>query len=218
MLFRKIATILLLSFLFFNWVGYWLFISWMESHVESQWRQRLDNDQYDPSQLTLVKVSADRLPYSNASKDFERTDGKVDIGSIHYRYVGKRLYNDSVEFLCLPDREANRLQTAKNDFFSLVNDLQNIGHAKARGAPGKTACNILKVCYLDNHYLAVNYFPASTIRQVAYRTATLPPGYACVRKLPPRYIGLRPVGPWPTPEQKDKQKDNIKPSPLANNL
>src|SRR5258708_32553684 len=70
-LFRKIATILLLSFLFFNWVGYWLFISWFESHVESQWELRLDNEQYDPSQLVLVKVSADRLPYSNASTGFE---------------------------------------------------------------------------------------------------------------------------------------------------
>lgn len=186
MLFRKIATILLLSFLFFNWVGYWLFISWFESHVEAQWKLRLDNDQYDPSQLVLVKVSASCLPYSNASKDFERADGKVDIGPIHYRYVGKRLYNDSVEFLCLPDREANRLQTAKNDFFSLVNDLQITGHAKTPGSPGKIACNILKVCYLDNHYLALNYFPASTIRGMAYCTNTLLPGYPCVRKLPPR--------------------------------
>ncbi len=185
-MFRKIATILLLSFLFFNWVGYWLFISWFESHVESQWELRLDNEQYDPSQLVLVKVSADRLPYSNASTGFERADGRVDIGSIHYRYVGKRLYNDSVEFLCLPDREANRLQTAKNDFFSLVNDLQNTGHAKTPGSSGKAACNILKVCYLDDYYLAEYYFPASTVRLMAYRIITLPPGYPCVRKLPPR--------------------------------
>ena len=44
MLFKKIATILLLSFLFFNWVGYWLFISLRESHVETIWEARLEND------------------------------------------------------------------------------------------------------------------------------------------------------------------------------
>jgi len=190
MLFRKIATILLLSFLFFNWVGYWLFISWFESHVESQWVSRLDNDQYDPSQLVLVKVPADRLPYSNSSTGFERADGQVDIGSIHYRYVGKRLYNDSVEFICLPDRETSRLRSAKNDFFCLVNDLQNTGHAKAPGSSGKTAGNILKVCYLEDHYLAVTCFPTGIVRSMAYCTAPLPAGYSLLRKLPPRRDGI----------------------------
>ena len=190
MLFRKIATILLLSFLFFNWVGYWLFISWFESHVESQWELRLDNDQYDLSQLVHVKVSADRLPYSNSSAGFDRADGQIDIGSIHYRYVGKRLYNDSVEFLCLPDRETSRLRTARDDFFSLVNDLQNTGHAKAAGSSAKTAGNILKVCYLEDHYLALTCFPTGTVRPMAYRTSPLPAGYSLLRKLPPRREGM----------------------------
>jgi hypothetical protein len=57
--------------------------------------------------------------------------------------------------MCLPDRETNRLRSAKNDFFSLVNDLQNTGHAKSPGSSGKTAGNIPKVCYLEDHYLAV---------------------------------------------------------------
>lgn len=43
---------------------------------------------------------------------FEPTDRNVDIGSIHYRRIGKRLYNDPVEFLCLPDFETGRLHTA----------------------------------------------------------------------------------------------------------
>jgi hypothetical protein len=137
-----------------------------------------------------VKIPADYLPYSNSSTGFERADGKVDIGSIHYRYVGKRLYNDSMEFLCLPDRETNRLQTAKNEFFSLVNDLQNTGHAKAPGSSGKTAHNILKVCYLEDHYLAVTCFPTGTVRPMAYNTTTLPSGYSLLRKLPPRREGM----------------------------
>jgi hypothetical protein len=190
MLFRKIATILLLSFLFFNWVGYWLFISWFESHMESKLELRLDNDQYDPSQLVHIKVSADHLPYSNSSTNFDRTDGQIDIGSIHYRYVGKRLYNDSVEFLCIPDRETSRLRTARDDFFSLVNDLQNTGHAKTPGSSGKTARNILKVCFPEDHYLAVTCFPEGTVRPMAYRTSPLPTGYSLLRKLPPRREGI----------------------------
>jgi hypothetical protein len=54
--------------------------------------------------------------------------------------------------LCLPDQEANHLQTAKNVFFGLVNDLQNAGHAGAPGSPGKLAGHILKIC-LSEHLI-----------------------------------------------------------------
>ena len=191
MLFRKIATILLLSFLFFNWVGYWLFISWMESRAETFWELRLDNAQYDPAQLVRIKVSAERLPYSNASMDFERSDGKIDIGVLHYRYIGKRLYNDSVEFLCLPDQEANRLQTAKNAFFGLVNDLQNAGHTKAPGSPGKLAGHILKICFsYPLPYRIARPFPADAQRPVICHNIPLPSGYTRISKLPPREEGI----------------------------
>jgi hypothetical protein len=158
--------------------------------MESKLELRLDNDQYDPSRLVHIKVSADRLPYSNSSTNFDRTDGQIDIGSIHYRYVGKRLYNDSVEFLCLPDQETSRLHTARDDFFSLVNDLQNTGHAKTPGSSGKTARNVLKVCFLEDHYLAVTCFPEGTVCPMAYRTSALPAGYSLLRKLPPRREGI----------------------------
>jgi hypothetical protein len=186
MLFRKIATILLLSFLFFNWVGYWLFISWFESHAETLLESRLEDGRYDRSQLILVKISADHLPYCNASTAFDREGGKVDIGNLHYRYVGKRLYNDSVEFLCLPDREANRFRDAKNNFFSLINDLQNTGHSKVPGASGKIASNALKVCFPVPHGLTVNGFPVLLPRLAVYTGTTLPPGHSCICKRPPR--------------------------------
>ena len=191
MLFRKIATILLLSFLFFNWVGYWLFISWMESRAETFWELRLDKDQYDPAQLVRIKVSAERLPYSNTSTDFERADGKVDIGVLHYRYIGKRLYNDSVEFLCLPDQEANRLQTAKNDFFSLVNDLQNAGHPRAPASSGKLSGHILKICFSDPlPYLTVRRFPVNARQPGTCHNIPLSSGYTRISKLPPREEGI----------------------------
>jgi len=192
MLFRKIATILLLSFLFFNWVGYWLFISWVESHEETLLESRLEDGRYDRSQLILVKISADHLPYSNASTSFDREGGKVDIGNLHYRYVGKRLFNDSVEFLCLPDREASRFQNVKNSLLSLVNDLQNTGHSKVPGSgnSGKIASNVLKVCFPVPHGLTVNGFPVLLSHAAAYAGTTLSPGYSRISKQPPRPDGI----------------------------
>lgn len=191
MLFRKIATILLLSFLFFNWVGYWLFISWIQSHEETLLESRLEDGRYDRSQLILVKISADHLPYGNASTAFDREGGKVDIGNLHYRYIGKRLYNDSVEFLCLPDREANRFQNVKNNFFSLVNDLQNTGHSKVpgQGSSGKIASNVLKVCFPVPHGFTVTGFPVLLSHAAVHTGATLSPGYSRIFRQPPRPDG-----------------------------
>jgi hypothetical protein len=192
MLFRKIATILLLSFLFFNWVGYWLFISLIESHSETLLESRLEEGRYDRSQLILVKISADHLPYGNTSTAFDREGGKVDIGNLHYRYIGKRLYNDSVEFLCLPDSEASRFQNARNNFFSLVNDLQNTGHSKVPGpgSSGKIASNVLKVCFPVPHGLTVNSFPVPLSQAAVDAGTTLSPGYSHMFRQPPRPDGL----------------------------
>lgn len=189
MLFRKIATILLLSFLFFNWVGYWLFISWIQSHEETLLESRLEDGRYDRSQLILVKISADHLPYGNSSTAFDREGGKVDIGNLHYRYIGKRLYNDSVEFLCLPDREANRFQTVKNNFFSLVNDLQNAGHSKLPASSGKIASNILKVCFPVPQGLTFNSYPIHLPQSGAFPDATVTPGFSHIFRQPPRPDG-----------------------------
>jgi hypothetical protein len=181
----------LLCFLFFNWVGYWLFISCFESRAETLWEAQVENNQYDPAALILIKVSAAALPYSNTSLSFERTDGKIDIGSIHYRYIRKRLYNDSVEFLCLPDEQAIRLQTARNDYFSLVNDLQNTGHGKYPGHTEKVSSNVLKVCYLEDFRLGILRFAAAAGTIPAPRRTAEPlPGYTRIGRQPPRQVTL----------------------------
>jgi hypothetical protein len=121
-LFNRIATISLLTVLLFNWVGYWLFISWCEGRETARWESRLEREEYDREQLILFKVPAASIPYATASADFQRADGELETGNIHYRYVWKRLYNDSVEFLCVPDTEAGRLQQAKTEIIHLTTD------------------------------------------------------------------------------------------------
>lgn len=186
-LFRKIATILLLTFLFFNWVGYWLFISWFESRETAHLVARLDKDQYNADQLIVLKVSADGIPYSNSSATFERADGEIEVGNIHYRYVRKRLYNDSVEFLCLPDRESSRLLKVKNDLLRLVTDVPD-DHGKSN-SKGKTAQVLLKAFWQDSpaisfgSYSAVSVSVGNITRDIA-----LCQGHARIGKQPPRTI------------------------------
>ncbi|GGA88882.1 hypothetical protein GCM10011511_10170 [Puia dinghuensis] len=167
-------------------MGYWLFISWFECRADARWETRLDNDQYDASDLILFKVSADAIPYSNASGTFERADGELEVGSIHYRYVQKRLYADSVEFLCIPDGETSRLLSAKNEIIHLATGVpDNSGHGRSTPC-GKPSPDMLKVFYQQSPALCIANFPARGVKKVCGQTPAPCPGHTRIGCQPPR--------------------------------
>jgi hypothetical protein len=135
---KKLASILMTGILLFNWCGYRLLNTWMENRADRQLEARLDNNSYDESQLISIKVPSTHLSYYNSSSEFERVDGQIEVGGIQYKYVKRRLFNDSLELLCIPNQTAMRLHSAKNEFFKLVNDLQQQnGQGKKSGShPG----------------------------------------------------------------------------------
>jgi hypothetical protein len=185
-LFKKIAAILLLSILLFNWVGYRLLTAYWQRLAARELQARLDKNAYDPTSLILLRVSADLLPYSNSSDQFEKAEGTIEIGHCRYQYVKKRLYNDSLEFLCIPDGAANRLSTLKNNFFGLVNDLQKTGHGKIPGSSGKVAGDSNKICCLKDLSMSLHYFPSALIPPGLLQPAVLPTGHPRIGQEPPR--------------------------------
>ena len=86
--------------------------------------EQLDNNDYDESQLISIKVPITYLPYYNNSKTFERIDGQIEIHGTPYKYVKRRIYNDSLELLCIPNTTAMQIRTTRNEIFKFVNDLQ----------------------------------------------------------------------------------------------
>ena len=130
MLLRKIAAILLLALLSFNWFGYRLLISFFEDKANEQFVTQLDNNNYNADQLISIKVPVRNLAYYTNTKLFQRVDGQVEINGILYNYVKQRLYNDSVELLCIPNAAVMKLQTEKNDLAKSVNDIQQTEQAK----------------------------------------------------------------------------------------
>lgn len=182
---KRFASILLLSMLFFNWIGYRFFASYMEDKANTRLEAQLDNNNYDESQLLSIKAPAEHLAYYNNSKQFERVDGEIEINGIQYKYVKKRLYNDSLEYLCIPNNDVTKLRTARDDFFKLVNDLQQQNTQGKKSAPHSNTKSFIADYYLDNisyNFSARNFF---TKEKSSFNLSYLAHCYIPVAEQPP---------------------------------
>jgi hypothetical protein len=175
-----------MGILCFNWFGYRLMTSWLEDRADRQLESRLDADNYDESQLLSIKVPSTHLSYYNSSRQFERVDGQIEIGGVAYKYVKRRLYNDSVELLCIPNHASMQLQTAKNDFFKLVNDLQLNGQGKKAGSHSNVSKNLSSVEYFatDDLFVFGNLYFTS-LPTADLQAAALPFSYFLAAEQPP---------------------------------
>jgi hypothetical protein len=160
---KRTASILLLSLLLFNWVGYRLYTTLKMASADQQLEADLDAEKYDESGLITLKVPANGLPYYTNSINFERADGQVEVNHVSYKFVKRRLYNDSFELKCIPNSQGMMLQSASNEFFKIVNDLvQNTSNKKPAPA-GKS--------FSPDQYIAPCRFAIALI-EINQRNAT----------------------------------------------
>ncbi len=121
---KKLAAILLIGVFFFNWFGYRLLTDYLQHRADQRLEAKLDRHDYDEAQLIEMRVPLN-MPYQVSSSDFERIDGEIEIDGVHYKYVKRKVDKGELVLLCLPNKTKMRLQSARDEFFKLVNDLQN---------------------------------------------------------------------------------------------
>ncbi len=134
---RKLVALFFLSAHLFSLGGYQLLFNQMEQQAGKQFIAQLDEQTYNEDELIEIKVPIE-LPYMQNWDNYERYDGEVIVDGVHYNYVKRKLVNDSMSFLCLPNVEKNRLYNARETFFALVNDIEKAdGQKESPGTPIK---------------------------------------------------------------------------------
>lgn len=130
---KKIATFILLCLLAFNWFGYRLVVSYMQQRNDVMLEVKLNTNSYDEAQLVELKIPMN-LPYQNNWTCYERVDGEVEYKGIYYKYVKRKVANDTLYLQCISNTGKATLETAKNDFFKNSNDISQQstkqGHSK----------------------------------------------------------------------------------------
>jgi hypothetical protein len=181
---KRLAAILLMGILFFNWYGYQLLTQYWQQRADHRLEARLDRNEYDESQLLRVKIPITSLSYYNTSNSFERVDGQIDIGGVRYQYVKRRMFKDSLELLCIPNETAMKLQQVKNDFFRQVNDLQQQNQEKKTpSSPNKDLSKDYQPTAM--HIAVPDALAALAPVQGVYTYPYLPANYSPTAEIPP---------------------------------
>jgi hypothetical protein len=156
----------------------------MEGKASSNLKARLDDHDYDESQLISIKVPAEHFVYYNNSKQFDRVDGQIEINGIQYQYVKKRLYQDSLEYLCIPNDDATKLKSAKDEFFKLVNDLQHPGQNKKSDSRSGSKSFSLDT-YTVNDFFVLGKIDFTAVRRNCSQNSPTATGCSTATEQPP---------------------------------
>ena len=130
---KKLAAIFLLAVFAFNLFGYRFVVDFMQHRADARLEARLDHKLYDESQLIELKVPVN-LPYQTSRASYERYDGEIELNGTLYKYVERKLSDDTLYLKCLPNTNKMHLETAKDDFFKNSNDLAQNNNSKKSGS------------------------------------------------------------------------------------
>jgi len=157
-------------------------INCLQHQQDASLAQKLDAKQYSDADLISIKTPLN-LPYYSSSSSFERTYGSIDVNGITYEYVKSRVYNDTLELLCLPNKAKTVLQSVKNQFFKFSIDVQGT-------QPNKKTQSIIKPglpdFVQDFAILSGNLIPDTGKEYFNSNISYMMPGFLSRQERPPQ--------------------------------
>ncbi|PWT75626.1 MAG: hypothetical protein C5B59_08375 [Bacteroidetes bacterium] len=132
---KKAISILLILVLFFTWFGYRMIGAFLDHSANAKFQAALDENKYECDKLMSFKVPTTSDGYYNNSNEYEKAIGQFEFNGIVYSIVKKRIFQDSIEILCIPNLTTMNGRMLANDLFKLINDLQQDGREKKGSSP-----------------------------------------------------------------------------------
>ncbi|MGZ5247805.1 MAG: hypothetical protein ACXWV5_12145, partial [Flavitalea sp.] len=92
---------------------------------------QIDQEEYNESDLIEVKIPIN-LPYQNNWKSFERYDGEISVDGKEYKYVKRKIENDTLTILCLPFNQKDKLKSNHLGYLKATNDIAGTAQEKSK--------------------------------------------------------------------------------------
>jgi len=108
---KKLAAISLICLLAFNWYGFRIVTAILSDNADQQLETRLDNLQYDESQLIELRIPLN-VPYQTSQSEFERHYGEMEVNGVFYTYVKSKVENGELVLKCIPNDSKKEIRKA----------------------------------------------------------------------------------------------------------
>ena len=139
---KKLITISLLLLFCLNIFGYRFVANYFAAKSTLELQVTLDQNKYKESELVSFKIPLNQ-PYVINTDGFETAEGNIDYDGVNYQFVKKRIFNDSLEVVCIPNTTRTKIDNNKTDFTKQLNDLVNNSSSK------NTNSQLLKSVFSD---------------------------------------------------------------------
>jgi hypothetical protein len=176
-LIKKAISFLLLLLFMFNLIGYRLLVYYGQQQADLVLEASFDTETYQQKDVFTISIPLN-LPYSTNWKNFERFDGEVTYKGEIYKYIKRKVYNNQLLLVCMPNIYKMRLENAKNTFFKTTVNEQTTNSKKTTNHKN----DIAKKLTTDyDNFTTTNIFRY-------WQTFTMPKYLKCTSKLYATYI------------------------------
>jgi hypothetical protein len=181
---KKAATILLMSILAFNWLGYRLLSSYLEHSSTLAIEHRIDRQDYEESSLIELRVPLNAPYLGEGSGEFERVSGEIEIDGVHYNYVKRKVEHGELVLMCIPNEGKTRILNSRADYLKMLNDVNQPGDNKNKNT---ASFKSLTTEYRqENNSWIIPTLNLVTIQSLAAGSTLIFDGFSDIPEQPPR--------------------------------
>lgn len=162
---KKLVTISLLVLFCLNILGYRIVAHYYANQSSYELQVIVDQKKYNESELVHFKMPLNQ-PYIVNTDGYESLEGNMDYKGINYQFVKKRIVNDTLEIVCIPNITRTQIDNNKEDFTKQLADIVNTSTSKKSQGSQQ-----LKFSFTDftqeHHFELYNFIAFATIKHVS---------------------------------------------------
>ncbi len=159
-------------------------INLIQQKADAKLEVRLDNSEYDESQLIEIRVAMN-MPYQQRYTEFERHYGEIEIEGKSYTYVKRKIEGDVLILKCIANQSKQEAKIIKNDL-AKANSNADMDHSGRSSQQKSFAKNLLGE--YDDQLMTHQTATANNLTVLPFSdfTSALPEGIATILHQPPK--------------------------------
>ena len=154
--------------LVFNIAGYRMVYSWIKANETRQLEAKIDQGNYNEAELVEIRIPLN-MPYVS-DKGYEVAYGETSFEGKVYRYVKRKVSNNTLYLLCIPHKEKMALLANRNQI-----EKSNASESNSTDQPRKSS--------LSFKLITAEFLPLTQLTEVNKLSVFTQPDYSLFNNL-----------------------------------